>query len=77
MSLYHEAAPFLDTTSDQSGSLQFRIFKSEHLKSKPSQVFALVIEATKWSEILSEVIQNTGLLRQERKVQRTYIQPRR
>ena len=76
MSLYYEAAPFLDS-SDQSGSLQSRIFNSEHLKSKPSQVFALVVEATKWSEILSEVIQNTKVLQQERKVQRTEIQPRR
>ena len=68
MSLYHEAAPFLDTFSDQSGSLQSRILNSDHLKSKPSQVFALVIEASKWSKILSEVIQNAELLRQERKV---------
>ncbi|KAL8783722.1 MAG: hypothetical protein Q9195_009295 [Heterodermia aff. obscurata] len=48
--------------------VRLRIFNSEHLKSKPSQVFALVVEATKWSEILSEVIQKTELLRQERKL---------
>ena len=73
MSLYYESARFLDSKSSQSGSLQSRVFGSTDLKSKPSQVYALLAEATKWSEILSEVIQASELLRHERKVQRKSI----
>lgn len=68
MSLYHEAAQFLQPTSDQLGSLKSRIFSSKSLKSAPKQVFALVIEVSKWSEVLSEVVENSRLLQHERKV---------
>ncbi|KAL9608214.1 MAG: hypothetical protein Q9167_006936 [Letrouitia subvulpina] len=62
MSLYHEAARFVHSTSAQPGSLQSRIFSSKGLKNAPKQVFALVIEVSKWSEVLSEVIENSQLL---------------
>ncbi|KAL9043412.1 MAG: hypothetical protein Q9214_003403 [Letrouitia sp. 1 TL-2023] len=68
MSLYHEAAQFLRPTSAQTGSLQSRIFSSTSLKNAPKQVFALVIEVSKWSEVLSEVVENSRLLQHERKL---------
>ena len=69
MSLYYDTAPFLDPSSSVSGSLKFKIFHTTGLKSKLTQVFALATEATKWSEILSEVIEKAQLLQHERKVQ--------
>ena len=69
MSLYHEAAAILDSDSDQTGSLKSQVFSSSKLKSKPAQVFALVTEASKWSKVLSEVIEHSQLLQAERKVQ--------
>ena len=68
MSLYYDAATLLDNRSHQSGSIKSRVFGSNNLKSKPSQLFALLVEATKWSEILSEVVQKADVLRQEKKV---------
>ena len=69
MSLYYDTAPFLVPSSSVSGSLKFKIFQTIELKSKLTQVFALATEATKWSEILSEVIEKAQLLQHERKVQ--------
>ena len=66
MSLYFEAAPFL--TPGQIGSLKSRVFASKLKKSSPTQVFALVSEVTKWSVVLKEIIENAGLLGEERKV---------
>lgn len=63
MSLYYESTPFLS-----QGSLKSQVFSSKSLKSAPKQVFALVSEATKWSVVLTEVIENSQLLAYERKV---------
>ncbi|KAL9007672.1 MAG: hypothetical protein Q9173_007111 [Seirophora scorigena] len=68
MSLYYEAAQFLLPTQAQSGSLKSRVFGSKAVKSAPKQIFALVAEASKWSGVLSEVIDKSQLLRQERKL---------
>lgn len=68
MSLYHDAAPLLLRSPDQTGSLKSRLFNAKDLKSTPKQVFALVSEASKWSPILSEVIEKSQLLQLERKV---------
>ncbi|KAI4168438.1 MAG: hypothetical protein LQ348_007495 [Seirophora lacunosa] len=68
MSLYYEAAQFLLPAQGQSGSLKSRVFGSKAIKSAPKQIFALVAETSKWSGILSEVIDNAQLLRQERKL---------
>ena len=73
MSLYYDTAPFLDPSSNVSGSLKFRIFHTTGLKSKLTQVFALATEARKWSEILSEIIEKAQLLQQERKVYNSII----
>jgi len=68
MALYHEAAHLLTTASDSGGSLKSRIYKSTDLKSNPSHLFALISEASKWSSVLKEVIEKSGLLPLERKV---------
>lgn len=72
MSLYFEAGPFL--LQGQTGSLKSRIFASKLNKSSPTQIYALVSEASKWSAVLKEVVENSGLLLAERKVY-TYAPP--
>ena len=66
MSLYYEAAPLL--AQGQPGSLKSRVFGSKLNKSSPTQIFALISEASKWSAVLKEVVENSGLLQAERKV---------
>ena len=68
MSLYYDAAPLLLPQPDQSGSLKSRVFSSIVHKAPPKQIFALVSEASKWSPVLSEVIEKSQLLQLERKV---------
>lgn len=68
MSLYHEAASVLDVGQSPSGNLRSRVFNKKDLKSPPAQVYALALETCKWSSILAEVIDQTQLLKHERKV---------
>ena len=68
MSLYYDAAALLVPGSDQAGSLKSRVFNSKDLKSPPKQAYALVSEASKWSSVLSEVVEKSQLLQVERKV---------
>lgn len=68
MSLYYEAAQLLTTASDGRGSFKSRIYNSTNLKSNPAHLFALISEASKWSPVLKEVIEKSGLLPLERKV---------
>jgi hypothetical protein len=68
MSLYYEAAAILSNPEKVGGSLKSRIFGRKDLKSSPVNVFALVTETTKWSAVLKEVVERSGLLREERKV---------
>jgi len=69
MSLYYDAAPLLLPEPGQpSGSLKLRTFGAENLKSTPTQVYALVSGACKWSPILKEVVEKSQLLQFERKV---------
>ncbi|KAG6141525.1 hypothetical protein E4U28_003047 [Claviceps purpurea] len=76
MSLYHEAADILSTStntphpssSSEGGSLKARVFGRKNLKSPPSQLYALVLETCKWSGVLKEVIEGAELLRHERKL---------
>ena len=75
MSLYYEAAQILD--SGQAGSLKSRVFGAKGLKSPTSQVFALLTEASKWSQILTEVIEKAALLQHERKVELLCLSDRR
>jgi len=71
MSLYYDGAPLL--VSKESGSLKSRVFGAKNLKSPPTQAFALLTEASKWSEILTEVIEKCRLLQHERKVSSDYL----
>ncbi|RWA03483.1 hypothetical protein EKO27_g11621 [Xylaria grammica] len=52
------------------GSLKTRLFgnKNKHFKSPPPQIYALASETCKWSAVLKEVIDNSELLRHERKL---------
>lgn len=69
MSLYHEAAEFLLSSPNEGGSLKARIFKKKNtLKSPPNQLYALVLETSKWSPVLKDVIDRAELLKHERKV---------
>ncbi|KAF2222489.1 S-adenosyl-L-methionine-dependent methyltransferase [Elsinoe ampelina] len=68
MSLYFEAAKILEDINEKHISLKERVFKDKELKSSPATVFALVSEAGKWSEILSEVIDRSQVLSLERKL---------
>ena len=65
MSLYFEAAKIIDEKS--AVSLKTRVYGNKALKN-PGGVFALVSEATKWSQVLAEVIEKSGILGIERKV---------
>lgn len=68
MSLYYEAADLVANSQNATGSLASRVYNNKTLKSKPAHVYALVSEATKWSDILSHVIEKTEVLRLEKKV---------
>lgn len=70
MSLYHEAADVLIRASKSTDSLSSLVYsdKKLKLKSKPAQVYALVVEASKWSPVISKIVEQAGLLKLERKV---------
>lgn len=68
MSLYYEAASLLANAERVGGSLKSRIYGRKDLKSGPAQVYALISEATRWSVVLKDVIDQTDLLKEERKV---------
>ena len=68
MSLYYEAATIINNDAKVGGSLKSRIYGKKDLKSKPAQVFALVVEAAKWSTVLKGVIEQSGVLVEEHKV---------
>lgn len=72
MSLYHEVAGIL---SASEGSLKNRIFTRKDLKSPPQQVYALALETSKWSPVLKEVIDASGLLGLEKKVSYALSRP--
>ena len=68
MSLYYEAADILCNADKAGGSLKSRIYGKKDLKSSPANVYALVSEATKWSAVLKDVVEKSGVLREEKKV---------
>ncbi|GAB7349722.1 hypothetical protein MBLNU459_g0459t1 [Dothideomycetes sp. NU459] len=68
MSLYYEAAAVIANSESKGGSLKNRIFGNKDLKSNPASVFALCAEATKWSEVLKEVIEKSDVLKLEKKL---------
>ena len=73
MSLYHEAAEILTTSSADGGSLKSRVFGKKSIKSPPNQLYALVLETSKWSPVIKEVIEGAELLKHERKV--SFVHP--
>lgn len=75
MSLYYDAAPLL--LPCPAGSLKSRVFNSKDHKSPSKQIYALVSEASKWSSVISEVIEKSRLLQLERKVRAGMWSPRR
>jgi putative methyltransferase len=68
MSLYYEAADLLTAPINTGGSLKSRVFSKKDLKSQPAQIYALAIEACKWSPVLKEVVEHADILHLERKV---------
>ena len=68
MSLYFDAANILLNNEGAGGSLKSRTFNNKKLKNAPTHVYALVAQAKKWSPILKEVIERSGLLKTEKKV---------
>ncbi|KAF2259351.1 S-adenosyl-L-methionine-dependent methyltransferase [Lojkania enalia] len=68
MSLYYEAAAVLANADNTGGSLKSRIYKQSGRKSSPAQLFALVTESAKWSVVLKDVVEKSGLLAEEKKL---------
>lgn len=68
MSLYYEAAAAITNEKGAGGSLKSRIYANKSSKHSPAQIYALVSETTKWSAILKEVIEKSGILSAEKKV---------
>ena len=67
MALYYDAASVLSADRNQ-GSLKSRIYGTSTLKSKPTQVYALISESAKRDVFLKEVLDNAQLLQKEPKV---------
>lgn len=68
MSLYHESAEILAASQKNGGSLKSLVFGKKTWKSDPKALYALTTETAKWSTILSEVLEKSGLLKIEKKV---------
>ena len=68
MSLYYEAAGLIENPDKKGGSLKSRVFGSKTLKSNKAAIFALVTESTKWSPVLKDVVEKSGILKLEKKV---------
>ncbi|EON62348.1 hypothetical protein W97_01569 [Coniosporium apollinis CBS 100218] len=68
MSLYYEAAAILANADNTGGSLKSRIYGKKGLKSSPAHLYALISETTKWSAVLKEVVEKSGILKEERKL---------
>ena len=68
MSLYHEAAQVLESAQRDGGSIKSHVFSKKDWKSDPKALFARATEASKWSDVLSEVIEKSDLLNAEKQV---------
>ncbi|GAQ34330.1 putative 28S rRNA (cytosine-C(5))-methyltransferase [Aspergillus tubingensis] len=68
MSLYYDAVSILTAPSTAGGSFKSRIYNARNIKSAPAQVYALIIEASKWDILLKEVIEAAGILKLEPKL---------
>ncbi|KAI5844472.1 S-adenosyl-L-methionine-dependent methyltransferase, partial [Morchella snyderi] len=66
MSLYIEAARIIQRP--RYGGLRGAVFSDSSVKSRPEQLYALIIETLKHQEILNEIIDKSGLLEIEKKL---------
>lgn len=73
MSLYHEAASIVDTAQKSGGSLKSLVFGKKTWKTDAKTLFALTTEATKWSQVLSEVVERSGILKIEKQLSPTLV----
>ncbi|KAM3422884.1 hypothetical protein BST61_g366 [Cercospora zeina] len=62
MSLYHEAAEILTSARKHGGSLKSLVFGQKTWKCDAKALFALTTETAKWSQVLSEVLEKSGVL---------------
>ncbi|KAF7713375.1 Uncharacterized protein PECH_001314 [Penicillium ucsense] len=67
MSLYFDAVAIL-TAPSTGGSFKSRIYNARNLRASPAQIYALIIEASKWDRVLAEVIEKSDILSVERKL---------
>ena len=67
MSLYFDAVAIL-TAPSSGGSFKSRIYSARNLRASPAQIYALTTEAAKWDTVLADVIDKSGILTLERKV---------
>ncbi|KAK2751130.1 hypothetical protein FQN57_000205 [Myotisia sp. PD_48] len=65
MSLYFDAVSVLSGPAN-AGSLKSRIYNAQW-KASPAQIYALIIETSKYNLVLKEIIDNSGILAQEPK----------
>ncbi|RMY68813.1 hypothetical protein D0863_06857 [Hortaea werneckii] len=68
MSLYHEAAGILQAVRREQASVKSLVFSKKGWKSDPKTLFALSTEAAKWSEVLSEALEKSGILGVEKQL---------
>ncbi|KAI6884795.1 S-adenosyl-L-methionine-dependent methyltransferase [Hortaea werneckii] len=68
MSLYHEAAGILQAVRKEQASVKSLVFSKKGWKSDPKTLFALSTEAAKWSEVLSEALEKSGILSVEKQL---------
>ncbi|KAF2480923.1 S-adenosyl-L-methionine-dependent methyltransferase [Neohortaea acidophila] len=68
MSLYHEAAEVFAVASKDGGSIKSIVFSKKKWKSDGRTLFALTTETAKWSDVLSKVIENSGVLKVEKQL---------
>ena len=69
MSLYYDAASLFESGASREGSLKSRIFSDKYgRKSHPASIYALIAETAKHDQLLTEVIDNAGVLALEHKV---------
>ncbi|KAI7664449.1 S-adenosyl-L-methionine-dependent methyltransferase, partial [Hortaea werneckii] len=68
MSLYHEAAAILQSVRKEQASVKSLVFSKKGWKSDPKTLFALSTEAAKWSEVLSEALEKSGVLGVEKQL---------
>ncbi|KAI6924770.1 S-adenosyl-L-methionine-dependent methyltransferase [Hortaea werneckii] len=68
MSLYHEAAGILQAVRREQASVKSLVFSKKGWKSDPKTLFALSTEAAKWSDVLSEALEKSGILGVEKQL---------